>query len=191
MSLPSLRNRFIIGGLLAACVIVVAIAIQTPKAISRVVSGAPHNSDKLTIVKENTKAVFPYLVPKPNSAYQFDPESTLFDQTKGIVKYNVILKDKNTKITISQQKLPEELRPVPDSAKFNQFILASNVNYSLSIAGGKVFFRMAQQNGAPASGATTVIFATNDVLLFGQSGDILSYEKWSKLLGEMVLTNAR
>ncbi len=186
------RNKWVIFGVVLGAILLIVIALRlSQKTLPKLVSGPAKTSDNLTIVKENSKAVFPYLVPKADSAWQFDASSTLFDQTKGVVKYNLILKQGNSKVTISQQKLPDELKPVPNSAKFNQFIIASNVNYSVSIGAGKAYFRVAQQNGAPASGATTVIFATNDVLLFGQSGTILSYDEWSKILGGMQLSGAR
>jgi hypothetical protein len=190
MSLPNRSNiKLIVGSVLLLSILVGGVIFAT-KLSPKVASGSK-SSDKITAVNEPTKAVFPYLVPKTDPAWEYNSDSTVFDQTKGIIKYKMTLNGTNTTVTISQQKLPEELKPIPNSAKFNAFIIASNVNYSQPVGAGKAYFRVAQQNGAPARGATTVIFATNDVLLFGQSGSILDYDKWSKLLGSMQLTSAR
>jgi hypothetical protein len=136
----------------------------------------------LKIIKEASQSGFDYLVPGSNPAWQFDPKSPVFDATKGVVNYPVVLRDGNVKITISQQKMPEELKPYDQSPKFNQFIISSNVTFSEPVGKGKAYFRTALQNGAPAGGATTVIYATTDVLVFGQAGAILDYATWAKLL---------
>ncbi|GEM_PF-2849394 len=170
---------------LVLVVFAVGAATLVQRALSIVTPGGAKNTHKLTVVKEASQAGFIYLVPKSDPAWEFDASSPVFDQTKGVVNYKVKLKDGNTNITISQQKTPEELKPVPSSAKFNQFIVASNVTFSEPVGEGKAFFRAALQNGAPAHGSTSVIYASGDILLFGQAGAILPYDKWAKLLSSM------
>jgi hypothetical protein len=181
---PVPRNKWIwLGGTLVAVVFAMGVMSLFEKASSTV-----HQSKgKLTVVKEASQASFDYLVPGTDQAWKFDPNSPVFDQTKGVVNFKVILKDNNVSVTISQQKTPVVLKPVASSAKFNQFILASNVTSSEQVGSGKAYFRAALQNGAPASGATTVIYATDNVLIFGQAGSILSYDKWANLLASMHL----
>jgi hypothetical protein len=43
----------------------------------------------------------------------------------------------------------------------------------------------ALQNGSPAKGADTIIYATDNVLLFGRSSAILGYDAWAKLLASL------
>lgn len=191
MTLHKGRNFVIIGAVLAALILVMGALILFPKSLTKVVNGSPQNSHKLTIVKESSQQIFPYLVPKADPAWQFDAKSPVFDQTKGIVKYNVILVNSNSTVTISQQKMPQELKPVPSSAKFNKFIIDSNVTFSKPVGPGTAYFREALKNGVSANGATTVIYAANDSLLFGQSGTILDYDIWAKLLGSMQLVSSK
>jgi len=139
----------------------------------------------LTVVKDASKAGFDFLVPAPSTDWTFDPKSPVFDASKGVVDYQLKLAS-GTDVTISQQVTPDELKPVDTSTKFNQFIMNSNVSLSQPVGKGKAYFRAAMSNGAPANGADTVIYATDNILMFGQAGEILPYDKWTKLLAAMV-----
>jgi hypothetical protein len=50
---------------------------------------------------------------------------------------------------------------------------------------GTLYYLPALSNGAPAAGADTVIYATNEVLLFGRAERVVGYDGWSKLMGAM------
>jgi hypothetical protein len=139
---------------------------------------------QLTVVKDASKAGFEFMAPMASNDWKFDAQSPVFDSAKGVVNYQVKLAN-GTNVTISQQQMPAELTPWQSSAKFNQFILNSNVAFSQAVGEGKAYFRAAMTNGHPANGATVVIFATDGVLMFGQAGDVLPYDKWTKLLAAM------
>jgi hypothetical protein len=137
-----------------------------------------------------SKAKFSYLAPDNDKAWKLDDKSLVYDESKGVVKYQIAQKDGGATIVISQQKLPDDLKP-QTSAKFTQFILASGVARSQEVGLGKVYFQQALLNGAPANGATTVIYATDDILLFGHAGMVLDYAKWSKLLGDLRMVSPK
>lgn len=139
---------------------------------------------KTTEVLDVKKADFPYLVPGKDDAWKYDATSPVYDKTTGVVKYAVRLNYTQVDITFSQQKMPDALKP-RDSAKFTGFINNANPARSQNTGRGTVYFLAALQNGAPANGADTVIFATDDVLMFGKAGRVVGYDAWTKLLGTM------
>ncbi|HEY2003905.1 MAG TPA: hypothetical protein VGH44_02210 [Candidatus Saccharimonadia bacterium] len=139
----------------------------------------------LTVVKDASKASFTFWVPAASPDWTFDPKSPVFDASRGVVDYQMKLTG-GTIVTISQQVMPDELKPWDTSAKFNQFISQSNVTMSEPAGKGKAYFRTTLTNGVPANGADTVIYANDDILMFGQAGEILSYDKWAKLLAAMM-----
>lgn len=144
---------------------------------------------KLTVVQDASKAKFNFMVPADNPQWQFDAKGVVFDATKGVVNYRLTMSD-DTKVTISQQPMPDQLKPWDSSAKFNQFIAASNVTMSEPVGQGKVYFEAALSNGAPANGATTAIYATDKILMFGQAQGVLPFSKWAQLFGVMNFENA-
>ena len=137
------------------------------------------------MVKDASRSGFDFWVPLPNSDWTFDAKSPVFDSSKGVVDYQVKLAS-GVGVTVSQQVMPEELKPRDVSPKFNQFILNSNVTLSEPAGKGKAYFRAAESNGAQANGADSVIYATDNILMFGQSSEIIPYDKWAKLLAAMV-----
>lgn len=138
---------------------------------------------KLTVVTDPTKAGFNYLVPSADGI-QFDAQSPVFDSSKGVVDYEVVAD--GSQITISQQPMPADLQPWATSQKFQAFVVSSDVAVSEPVANGKIFFRQAIQNNAPAVGETdTIIYATNDILMFGQGTNFVSYSEWVKLVNAM------
>lgn len=148
------------------------------------VNGQKVNKGTLTVVKDASKASFDFWVPASSPDWTFDPKSPVFDATKGVVDYQMKLAS-GSNVTISQQVMPAELMPYDTSAKFNQFIMSSNVALSEPVGKGKAYFRAAVSNGAPANGADTVIYATDQILMFGQAGEIMPFDKWAKLLAAM------
>jgi hypothetical protein len=132
-------------------------------------------------------AKFTILTPT-HADWDFDDKSLIYDEIKEVVKYQLTLRDADMKVVISQQKMPEELKPTT-GAKFNQFILSSNVVRSEPVREGKVYYQAALTNGAQANGTTTVIYATDDVLMFGNAPAVMAYDKWAVLMSSMSKTS--
>jgi len=182
------KKRKLVGGLVVPMLAIALVVLVIEGASLLHLPGGSHQQQaqqgKLTVVKDASKAGFDFLVPTASNDWQFDVKSPVFDASKGVVNYKVKLAD-GSNVTISQQPMPDELKPWDSSAKFNQFINVSNVTMSEPVGNGKVYFRAALTNGAPANGATSVIYATDDILMFGQAGEVLGYDKWAKLLEAM------
>ena len=152
--------------------------------LPKVTAGHKAQQGQLTVVKDASKAGFDFLEPVAGSDWQFDAKKVVFDSSKGVVDYPVQLAD-GTTVTISQQPMPDDLKPYDKSAKFNQFISSSNVSLSEPVGQGKAYFVTALSNGAPANGATTAIYATDKILMFGQAREVLPLDKWAKLFAAM------
>jgi len=161
---------------------------KTKGAVSRGASGggsgsqgASTNDDRLgNIVDAN----FSYLMPSNDDAWTMQASTETYDASKGLVKYEVKLKNAGTVVTISQQAMPSTLMP-RDSAAFNEFVESNKPTRSMDAGSGKAYFLPALQNGVPANGADTVIFATNEVLMFGRAERVVGYDGWTKLLSTM------
>lgn len=130
------------------------------------------------------KANFNYLIPGKSDAWSYDETSPAFDSTTGVVKYAMKMKFSQVNVTISQQKFPEKLES-RKSDKFMSFVTSSNPSRSQDVGRGTVFFMAALENGAPANGADTIIFATDDVLMFGRAGRVIGYDAWANMLATM------
>lgn len=124
------------------------------------------------------EAQFAYLAPDPSEDWTLDESNMAYDTTRGVVKYPVKLNSGGT-ITVSQQAMPTQLLPRTGDA-FNKFINDAKVTRSQDINQGTLYYLPALQNGAPANGADTVIYATDNVLLFGKANTVLGYDKWVK-----------
>jgi len=129
-------------------------------------------------------ANFTYFVPATDDNWTFDTKTTAYDQQHGVVKYVVHLKYPVTDVTVSQQVMPNALKP-RGSDKFKGFIKDLNVSSSQDVGAGTLYYFPALENGAPASGSDRVVFATDGILLFGQAGQVLHPDAWSKLLVAM------
>jgi hypothetical protein len=130
-------------------------------------------------------ANFNYLVPAKDAAWKFDATSTAFDPQKGIVKYLVTLTQGGVGVTLSQQVMPSELKP-RGSSKFMAFINSVKATRSQDIPGGTMYSLPALSNGAPTTNsADTVVYATNDILMFGRSDYVVDDSVWAKLLGSL------
>lgn len=130
------------------------------------------------------RADFDYFVPASSDAWKFDAKTAVFDKTSGVVKYGVQLTYAGITVTISQQKFPDALKP-RSSSKFSNFVDSFNPSRTQDSGRGTVYFKATLQNGAAANGSDTVMYATDDVLMFAQAGSVLGYDAWSKLLTAM------
>ncbi len=192
--MPKSRSIWIVLGTLAvAAVFVVGLLtvahglisdLHWPWASAGRVGQAQQLQGKTDEVTSIDNAKFSYLVPARDAQWQFDSSSTAYDQAKGIVKYLVTIKQGSVGVTISQQAMPADLRP-RGSGKFAAFINNLKATRSQDAGSGKAYFLLALENGAPADGSDTVVYATDDILMFGRSGSILDYDVWAKLLASM------
>jgi hypothetical protein len=130
-------------------------------------------------------ADFAYLAPKTDPDWTFDAKQTAFDQTKGVVQYKVTFNNDGVSVTISQQVMPEQLKP-RGSEKFIGFVRDQKPMRSQEVGEGTVYYLPALQNGAPApDGSDTIMFATDDILLFGRASVVVKSAEWTKLLGSL------
>jgi hypothetical protein len=80
--------------------------------------------------------------------------------------------------------MPDELKG-QKSPKFMEFIQSSNVVRSQQAGDGTVYYVAALQNGAQANGATSVIYVTDKILMFGRAGGLVGYDAWASMLSQM------
>ncbi len=140
-----------------------------------------------TVITINN-ANFDYITLGRDDAWTFDDKLTAFDQSRGVVKCVVTLKQGNVTVTISQQKMPDQLKP-RGSDKYNSFVDAQKPMSSQDVGLGKVYYLPALVNGSPAAdGSDTIIYATDDILMFGRAGAVLKSDTWMKLLTSMQKT---
>lgn len=153
--------------------------------LSRVLHPAKTDNVKVVPVAKISEADFPYLVPGKDADWTYDEASPAYDKAKGVVKYGVTLNNAHINVTFSQQRFPKDLQS-RTSNKFKAFVNDSNPARSQDTGRGTLYFLQSIENGAPSSsGADTIIFATDDVLLFGKTGRIVGYDGWAKLLSSM------
>jgi hypothetical protein len=130
-------------------------------------------------------AKFPYLVPGKNAAWEYDEKTIAYDKAKDVVKYVVRLNNSHANVTFSQQKFPKDLES-RKSPKFMAFVNDSSPTRSQDTGRGTVYFLSSLENGVESTkGADTVIFVTDDVLMFAKAGRIVGYDGWSQLLATM------
>jgi hypothetical protein len=144
----------------------------------------------IKVVQEIKKAPFNFLVPGTSDAWSYDGKSLTFDPERGVTKYNVKLKYANADVAISQQVMPDQLKP-QKSPKFMEFIQTSNVVRSQQAGAGTIYYVAFVQNGAQANGADAVIYATNDILMFGRTGSALGYDAWANLMTSMIKQDSK
>jgi hypothetical protein len=194
----SWRRRLLIAGISVAVLVVIGVGLNT--ILSGIMKGHKAGSGKpaaagsgaVTTAKGGpgdslsniTDASFGYLLPGASSAWTVQGGSKTYDSKKGLVKYNVKLTNAGTLVTVSQQVMPADLLP-RDSAAFNQFMESNKPTRSADAGGGKLYFLPALQNGSPAAGADTVIFATDNVLLFGRAESVVGWDGWTKMMAAM------
>ncbi len=132
-----------------------------------------------------SNAKFDYLVPGKSDAWKMNDGQTAYDPDKGIVKYEVTFTNAKVAATVTQQVFPDQLKPRGGDA-FRAFVAKSNPSRSADVNGGTVYFLQFLQNGAPSSdGTNTVIFARDDVLMFGQARGMLGYDAWTKMMASL------
>jgi hypothetical protein len=181
------RNRRKTALIVAAVVVVaVVVVVGVVAEIGRAGSSRAHTSQKpaIKVVQDVKDAPFDFLVPGVSAAWTYDAKSLTFDADKGVMKYGIKLNYANTDVTISQQRMPAELGS-RETPKFKEFIVSSNVVRSQQAGNGTVYFIAMMQNGAQAPGADAVIYATNDILMFGKTGSLLGYDAWTALMDSM------
>jgi hypothetical protein len=180
------RGQF--AGVVVAAVVFVVGAVTVVRGVAafsgHVAKQAVQKKAQDSKVTSIDYANFAYLKPGSDADWTLDDSGMAFDQGKGIVKYVVTLKNGNVGVTISQQVMPAQLRP-RKSVKFQEFITEEKPAQSQDLGSGTVYYLPALENGAPASGSDTIIYATDDILLFGRAGRVLNYETWVKLLSSM------
>ncbi len=146
---------------------------------------SPTAANKLGEVTTINNASFGYLIPGKDASWLFDDKSTAYDDAHGVVKYLVKLTYAQVEVTISQQAMPGELAP-RGSDKFNAFINDSKAVRSQDAGPGKIYFLPTLENGAPSStSADTVIYATDNILMFGRANRAVRYGVWAQLLASM------
>jgi hypothetical protein len=155
--------------------------------VAKVVTGRDSSAQGAATTIGHAK--FAYLIPK-NRDWELQSNSVVYDEGKGVVRYQLMLKDADLPLVMSQQVMPDELKP-QTGAKFDQLVLASNVVRSQAAGKGKVYFEAALTNGVQANGATNVIYATDDILMFGHAPTVLAYDKWVALMASMEKTAAK
>lgn len=128
-----------------------------------------------------SRAPFRYLAPKTDAAWNAALDAKYYDGATGALKYVVTLKQGNVLVAISQQNMPEKLKP-RGSANFMAMINDAKITNSRDIGQDTLYFIPALMNGVPANGATTVIYATDSILLFGKSDSVVSFDNWEKLI---------
>ena len=131
-----------------------------------------------------SKAKFAYLLPGKSADWKLADGQSAYEAGKGIVKYQVMFTNAKVNASISQQVFPGQLKP-RDGDKFMKFVDGTKPTRSADVNRGTVYFLPALQNGAPANGTDTVIFARDDVLMFGQSQGILGWDAWTKFVSSM------
>lgn len=132
-----------------------------------------------------SSANFDYLLPSSNSAWTVATSQIAYDPAHAIVKYDVTFTNAKVVATITQQVFPQQLSP-RTGANFTAFINNSKPTRSLDENGGTLYFLPALRNGVLASdGTDTVIFARDDVLMFGQAQSILGWAAWTQIMGSM------
>jgi hypothetical protein len=187
------KNKWIIIGAVLVLA-VAAVLVEVGRELGNHDSGhTPKSNHKVNTVgkiSDVKNATFDYLEPADQSDWDFDDKSVIFEQENGIISYHINLKKAGTTVVVSEQQMPDDLKP-QSSTKFTQFILSSNVSRSQDAGIGKVYFQPALSNGAPTEGSTTVIFATDDILMFGRAGKVLDYETWTMLMGAMRMVSPK
>lgn len=144
-------------------------------------TGNVQQFDAATIKDAN----FTYLVPRKSESWEFDESTAAYDKQKDVVKYGVTLNNAQVNVVFSQQKFPEDLKP-RKSNKFMAFINDSNPTRSQDAGEGTVYFLSSLENGVPTTdGTNTIIYATDDILMFGKAGKLVGYDGWVELLTAM------
>jgi hypothetical protein len=130
-------------------------------------------------------ANFDYLIPGKSANWTMSSDQTAYDPAKGIVKYEVTFNNAKVNAAISQQVFPDQLKP-RDGDKFSKFIENSKPSRSADVNSGTLYFLPYLKNGSPAQdGTDTVIFARDDVLMFGQSQGMLGWDAWTQMMASM------
>jgi hypothetical protein len=145
---------------------------------------AKHPGAKISVVQNVKNAPFNFLAPGDDDAWTFNEKSMTFDPERGVLKYGMRLKYADQDLTVSQQVMPDELKG-QKSPKFMEFIQSSNVVRSQQAGDGTVYYVAALQNGAQANGATSVIYVTDKILMFGRAGGLVGYDAWASMLSQM------
>jgi hypothetical protein len=144
-------------------------------------SGAGGDDQPIAI----SAAKFNYLIPGKSAAWKMEDSQTAYDPAHAIVKYQVTFINAKLDAVITQQVFPDQLKPRRGD-KFTAFINSSKPTRSADVNSGTVYFLPALQNGQlSASGTDTVIFARNDVLIFGQAHGILGWDAWTQMMASM------
>lgn len=184
------RGQFL--GVMAAGIVFVVGAITvvqqvgkfTTRAAKTVLTATSSNSNPSSTSTGASGVNFAYLVPSQSADWTFDSTQIVFESDKGLVKYSVGLTNAKVSVTITQQSLPSKLRP-KGSSEFEAFIAGAKPTRSTVAGLGTVYYLPALKNGSTANGSDTIVFATNDILMFGRSDSVLGYDAWAKLLAAM------
>ena len=133
---------------------------------------------KLSVVKN---AAFAYWVPGSDPAWTFDPRSKVVDQAHGVITYAITFASGSVPVKVSQQQMPEALKPVGGSA-WKRFIDQEKPITDQPVGDGTIYYLPALANGTQVSdGSDTIIFSSDNILMFGQAGSILKSAQWSSL----------
>ena len=183
------HKKLVIGGAVVGLLMLVGLVNLVQETVELVTHGKKPGQQpaKLTVVNDAKKSSFDFLVPGEGKDWEFDPKSPVFDASKGVVNYKLSIHDGISKLnaTVSQQEMPEELKS-ENSPALNRLLSQSNVVVSVPVGDGKLYFEKAIVQGGSSSGvANTVIYASKDILMFGQAGGLVSYATWQELMGSM------
>ena len=130
-------------------------------------------------------ANFHYLVPGKSANWSMVDGQSAYDSAKGIVKYQVTFANAKISASITQQVFPDQLKP-RGGDKFLSFINNTKPTRSADVNSGTLYFLPMLKNGAPTTdGTDTVIFARDDVLMFGQAQGLLGWDAWTQMMASM------
>jgi len=163
--------------------IVTNVKTYTNSGSSPVTNGDAGGSDQSST--NLAQAKFDYLIPGSSDAWKLMDGQSAYDSDKKLVKYGVLFAHAQVAAGITQQVFPDNLKP-RDGDAFKAFIVKANPARSVDVNGGTLYFLPMLDNGAPStSGTDTVIFARDDVLMFGQAKGMLGWDAWTQMMASM------
>jgi hypothetical protein len=186
------RGKFV--GLIAAAGVFVVGAVTVVHTLGAVTGKLAKEvtSKPVGQVASVQNANFSYWVPGSDTDWTYDPKSIAVDSQHGVITYAVKFAGGDvTQAKISQQRMPDPLKPV-GGVSWKHFIQQEKPVTNQSAGDGTIYYLPALANGTQVSdGSDTIIFASDDILLFGQSTGVLKAAQWSKLIGSMTKRSAQ
>ena len=154
--------------------------------LAKVVTGGSTLAGKVSIVQN---ANFAYWVPGSDPGWTYDPKSKAVDPAHGVITFAVnFTGSPQIKVKISQQQMPDTLKPV-GGGSWKHFIDQEKPVTDQPVGDGTIYYLPSLVNGVQASdGSDTIIFASDDILMFGRASEVTKSAQWSKLIDSMTKT---